>query len=90
VLTRTAAHEVGDAGIRINCVCPGATRTPMMMTVDESIQRMLYAPQAIKRMIEPDEIARSVVFLASDYAAAVTGSALMAELGSTAAIAPHT
>jgi NAD(P)-dependent dehydrogenase (short-subunit alcohol dehydrogenase family) len=85
-LTRTAAHEVGDAGIRVNCVCPGPTLTPTMATVPPEIQDRLVAPLAIRRMIDPNEIAATAVWLASDSASAVTGASLMADLGLTAAI----
>jgi NAD(P)-dependent dehydrogenase (short-subunit alcohol dehydrogenase family) len=86
-LTRAAALEVGDLGLRVNCVCPSAVRTPMLDQVDEATQTMLYAPNAIKRLSEPAEVAEAVAWLLSDHASLVTGVALPIDLGSTAGFA---
>lgn len=73
-LTRTLAHELGPSGIRVNAVLPGAI-------VTEKQKRLVYTPeykaeimanQAIKREILPDDVARLVLFLASDDSSAIT------------------
>jgi NAD(P)-dependent dehydrogenase (short-subunit alcohol dehydrogenase family) len=85
-LTKVAALEVGDIGLRVNCVCPSAVRTPMLAQVDEAAQVMLYASNAIKRLSEPEEVAEAVVWLCSDRASFVTGTAMAVDAGSTAGI----
>ena len=62
-LTRAAAVEVANDGIRVNCVCPAAIRTAMMDVLPEERQLELLAPQAMKRFGEPNEVAESVVWL---------------------------
>jgi NAD(P)-dependent dehydrogenase (short-subunit alcohol dehydrogenase family) len=87
-LTKSVAMEAGDAGIRVNCICPGAMRTPMLGSVDAELQQRLVAPQAIKRLSEPAEAAEAVVWLVSDHSAIVTGAALPVDRGLTAGITP--
>ena len=72
-LTRAAAVEVANDGIRVNCVCPAAIRTAMMDVLPEERQLELLAPQAMKRFGEPREVAESVVWLCSDRSSFVTG-----------------
>lgn len=86
-VTKTAAIEVGELGIRVNCVCPSAVRTPLLATVPDEQQAVLYGNNAIKRLSEPEEVADAVVWLASPGAALVTGVALPVDLGSTAGFA---
>jgi NAD(P)-dependent dehydrogenase (short-subunit alcohol dehydrogenase family) len=83
-LTRAAAVEVADDGIRVNCVCPAAIRTAMMDVLPEERQLELLAPQAIKRFGEPNEVAESVVWLVSDRASFVSGTALSVDAGAMA------
>jgi NAD(P)-dependent dehydrogenase (short-subunit alcohol dehydrogenase family) len=75
-LTRTAALEYAAKNIRVNCVCPGAIRTPMTERVldKEGISEEDWiAPEPIGRMGKPEEIAEAVVWLLSDAASFVTG-----------------
>jgi len=75
-LTRTAALEYAMRNIRVNCVCPGAIRTPMTERVldKEGISEEEWiAPEPIGRMGKPEEIAEAVVWLLSDAASFVTG-----------------
>jgi D-xylose 1-dehydrogenase len=82
-LTRTLAHELGRDNIRVNCVMPGAIAT-------EKQKRLVYTPeysaqimsrQAIKRQIEPEEVARLVMFLASDDSSAITNQSYVIDAG---------
>ena len=86
-LTRSAALEVARDGIRVNAVCPGTIRTPMLRAFagsDEALEKMgRQAP--IGRIGEPAEIAEAIVWLCSDAASFVTGHALEAD-GGVAAI----
>ncbi len=76
-LTRVAAMELGEHGIRVNCICPGyvltemgaATRTPEMVAKWSSLS-------PLGRCAEPDEVADMAVFLASDEAKYCTGEAM--------------
>ncbi len=86
-VTKAAAIEVGATGIRVNCVCPSAVRTPLLATVPEEHHAVLYGTNAIKRLSEPEEVAEAVVWLASPRASLVTGVALPVDLGSTAGFA---
>jgi len=85
-LTKSAALDhIGD-GIRINAVCPGGTRTEMLAEwfKDPAVERRALAHTPIGRMASPEEIARTVLFLASDEAAFMVGHALIADGGLTA------
>jgi NAD(P)-dependent dehydrogenase (short-subunit alcohol dehydrogenase family) len=80
--TRALAREVGDSGITVNGVAPGLTRTPA--TAADVPQEQFDAVrdgQAIKRTLEPGDIAGAVAFLASDDAAMITGQALRVDGG---------
>jgi len=82
-LTRTMSRELGRANIRVNCVSPGAIMTErqrrLWMTPDylaEIMQR-----QSLKRELTPDDVADSVLFLASEQSAAITGQNLIVDGG---------
>jgi NAD(P)-dependent dehydrogenase (short-subunit alcohol dehydrogenase family) len=83
-LTKTAAVECADKNIRVNAVCPALIRTPMTAGLPEDFLRVLIAPHAIKRIGEPSEVAEAVVWLLSDRASFVTGTAMPVDAGSTA------
>lgn len=83
-LTRAAALECGKSGIRINAVCPGAIRTPMLdriMSSTADMNRQLVASEPIGRLGTPEEIGKAVVWLCSDDASFVTGHALAVDGG---------
>jgi NAD(P)-dependent dehydrogenase (short-subunit alcohol dehydrogenase family) len=83
-LTRSAALEYAKRGIRINAVCPGVIRTPMVDRVTQGraeIEAQFIGPQPIGRMGTPEEIAAAVLFLCSDGASLVTGQALAVDGG---------
>ncbi|KAA0016465.1 3-hydroxybutyrate dehydrogenase [Salinicola corii] len=95
-LTRTAALEGGEHGITANAICPAYVRTPLverqiadqatLNRMDESdvIEKIMLSGAAIKRLIEPGEVASVVAYLASDQASAVTGADWAIDLGWTA------
>lgn len=86
-LTRASALEYGGQGVRINAVCPGSTRTPMLegyIGGDPKIERMMTRSVPLGRLGEPDEIAAAVVWLCSPAASFVNGHALAADGGATA------
>ncbi len=83
-LTRAAAVEHANDGVRVNCVCPAAIRTAMIEILPPERQQELIAPQAMDRLGEPDEVAQSVVWLMSDRSSFVTGIALSVDAGAMA------
>ena len=95
-LTRTAALEGGEHGITVNAICPAYVRTPLVdsqiadqarankMSPDEVIEKVMLAPAAVKRLIEPREVAGFVAYLCGDAAGTITGAALTMDLGWTA------
>jgi 3-hydroxybutyrate dehydrogenase len=95
-LTRTAALEGGEHGITANLICPAYVRTPLVdsqiadqakanrMSPDEVIEKIMLAPAAVKRLIEPAEVADFAAYLCSDAAGVITGAALTMDLGWTA------
>jgi NAD(P)-dependent dehydrogenase (short-subunit alcohol dehydrogenase family) len=75
-LTRTAALEYATKNIRVNCVCPGVIRTPMVERIIDTggfSEQELNAGEPVGRMGQPEEIAQGVVWLLSDSASFVTG-----------------
>jgi NAD(P)-dependent dehydrogenase (short-subunit alcohol dehydrogenase family) len=86
-LTKAAALEAGGAGIRVNCLCPAAMRTPMVAALDPAHAAALLEPQAIKQLTEPSEVADALVWLVSDRGAVVTGCAFAIDRGLTAGLA---
>lgn len=83
-LTMGLAAEWGRAGIRVNTVEPGYTRTPALQDQIDRGHRdptLLRENSALGRMVEPEEIARAVAFLVSDDASAITGIALPVDAG---------
>jgi NAD(P)-dependent dehydrogenase (short-subunit alcohol dehydrogenase family) len=91
LLTKSMAIDHGPQGIRVNAVCPGDTETPMEhedarnqgMTWDEYLA-FATEGRPIPRMGQPDEVARAVLYLASDEASFVTGVALPVDGGGVA------
>jgi NAD(P)-dependent dehydrogenase (short-subunit alcohol dehydrogenase family) len=86
-LTRAAALEYVQQGIRVNAVCPGSTRTPMLeafMGGDPTIEKMMEKSAPIGRLGRPEEIAEAVVWLCSDAASFVVGHALAVDGGAVA------
>jgi NAD(P)-dependent dehydrogenase (short-subunit alcohol dehydrogenase family) len=83
-LTKTAALEYATAGIRVNCVCPGYIRTPLLeslLTSQPAMEAQIVARHPIGRMGQPEEIAEAVVWLCSDAASFVTGHTMTVDGG---------
>jgi NAD(P)-dependent dehydrogenase (short-subunit alcohol dehydrogenase family) len=83
-LTKTAALEYGDRGIRVNAVCPGPIRTPMLQRAlgdNEDYLRGVAASTVIGRLGEPGDVGEAVVWLCSDRSSYVTGLAVPVDGG---------
>ena len=95
-LTKAAAVEAGPRGVTVNAVCPSFVRTPLVenqlpdlaraagVALEDVVEQVVLAQASVKRLIEPEEIAELVLFLASDAASAITGSAYPIDLAWTA------
>ncbi|WP_345782016.1 glucose 1-dehydrogenase [Natronococcus sp. A-GB1] len=82
-LTRVAATEYAEADVRVNAVCPGVIETPMVEQAAEEIEQFV-GMQPLGRMGQPEEVASAVVWLSSDEASFVTGTAYPIDGGFTA------
>lgn len=84
-LTKVLAAELGPRGIRANAILPGGTDTPMSITnaPDAMPETLAFVEglHALKRMARPEEIAQSVLHLASDASSFVTGTAFLVDGG---------
>lgn len=82
-LCKVIAAEYGAQGIRANALLPGGTDTPMGRTVTNTPEALAFVQglHALKRLAEPAEIARSALYLASDAASFVTGTAMLVDGG---------
>ncbi len=85
-MVKALAWELGPAGIRVNSLCPTFIETPMTapMLADPAFRQLVESKIALGRVGRIDELMGAVVFLASDAASLVTGSALMVDGGWTA------
>jgi NAD(P)-dependent dehydrogenase (short-subunit alcohol dehydrogenase family) len=90
-LTKSAAAELAQRGVRVNAVCPGGIRTPAIATYFERVpeaERASIATHAMRRLGEPDEIADAIAYLCSERASFVTGHAMVVDGG--VLVNPHT
>ncbi len=90
-LTKSVALELGEYGIRVNCICPGIVATPLAVgrrtASDEDLSKLshvLKGAQALGRVGEPEDIARAALWLASDDSGWVTGTAQVVDGGANA------
>ncbi|OJH38498.1 D-beta-hydroxybutyrate dehydrogenase [Cystobacter ferrugineus] len=95
-LTKTVALEAADKGVTVNALCPSYVRTPLVekqiadqarvnnMSESDVIEKIMLAPAAVKRLLEPSEVAAYATFLCSDAAGGITGAAQMMDCGWTA------
>jgi NAD(P)-dependent dehydrogenase (short-subunit alcohol dehydrogenase family) len=86
LLTRNMAVDHAKDNIRVNCICPGHTDTPILDTLrqDEPMLRTIRQRYPLGRFARPEEIAYGVLFLASEASSFVTGTALVVDGGYTA------
>src|SRR6185436_5490327 len=72
-LTRALAREVGSRNIRVNAICPGYINTPMTSGMSPLMQKVILSRTPLGRWGEPDEVAATALFLASDDSSFYTG-----------------
>lgn len=100
LLTKSLATEWAAMGIRVNCVCPGVIRTPILDPMIDQAERLtgqsreqqlqqMASVHPMARIGEPEEVARAVLFLASDEASFITGVALPVDGGLEAGPPPR-
>ena len=82
-MTRALAHEVGADGIRVNCVMPGAivTEKQRRLVYTEEYKTEIMDRQALKKDIQPEEVAKLILFLASDESLAITNQSFVIDAG---------
>lgn len=89
-MTRSCAVDLASRNIRVNCVCPGTTDTPLVEQAIHrsndpiSARRKLESARPLNRLGKPEEIASAILYLASDIAGYATGSVLSIDGGYTA------
>jgi len=94
--TKVVAIEAAAHGVTANCVCPGYVRTPLVegqieaqaathgIPAAEVVEKIMLARSAIKRLVEPEEVAEVVAYLCSPVASAITGTSISMDGGWTA------
>ncbi len=92
-LSKVIALEGAPHGVTSNCVNPAYVRTPLVegqiadqarahgLSEDEVVEQVMLAPAAVKRLIEPEEVAEAVAYLCSPAAASITGTSLVMDGG---------
>jgi NAD(P)-dependent dehydrogenase (short-subunit alcohol dehydrogenase family) len=82
-LTRTMAHELGAANVLINCVLPGAVLTERQRRLwwTPEYEKEIMGRQTLKHNLMPDDVARLVLFLASDDSSAITNQSDVVDAG---------
>lgn len=89
MLTRSCAVDLASRGVRVNCVCPGTTETPLLRAAvarapdPSAARRRLESVRPLDRLGKPEEIAAAILFMASDEAGYATGSILSIDGGYT-------
>lgn len=82
--TKSLAREVGKLGITVNAVAPGFVDTELTGSMTEDDRKRIAGRSALRRLIEPDDVANAVAYLLSDAARNVTGTVLTVDAGNTA------
>jgi 3-hydroxybutyrate dehydrogenase len=92
-LTKVVALEEAEHGITCNAICPAYVRTPLVdkqianqaisnnISEEDVVKKIMLEPAAIKRLLDPSEVAGVVKFLCSDVAAGITGGTIDIDLG---------
>lgn len=82
-LSKSMAASYAGENVLVNCVCPGGTRTPMLMDMEQQDAEAFASLFPIGRLAQPEEIARVILFLCSDEASFMAGSAVLVDGGFT-------
>ena len=84
-LTQALAAEFGPRGVRVNAILPGAVETGMYREMNDTADKQAFMTNlhALRRVSQPEELARSVLYLASDDSAFVTGTASLVDGGAS-------
>jgi 3-oxoacyl-[acyl-carrier protein] reductase len=82
--TRSLAREVGQLGITVNAIAPGFVATEMTHELGEGAREQISRRSALKRMVDPIDVARSVEFLLGEGGRNITGTTLTLDAGNTA------
>ncbi|KAK1772088.1 3-oxoacyl-reductase [Phialemonium atrogriseum] len=82
-LTKCAAQEAGDRGIRVNAIAPGVIDTPLAQSLgtQEQVHERLISKTALKRIAQPEEVSKVVLFLLSDVSGYITGTTINVDGG---------
>jgi NAD(P)-dependent dehydrogenase (short-subunit alcohol dehydrogenase family) len=83
MLTKVMAREMGTAGVRVNCICPGVIRTQLSKALweDEETSKLYLARKALGRVGEVDELIGAAIYFASDASSFTTGAVLQVDGG---------
>ncbi|QHW30991.1 SDR family oxidoreductase [Paenibacillus rhizovicinus] len=84
LLTQTMGADYAAKGIRVNAICPGYIDTPLIGNLPEAVTQHLIGLHPMGRLGRPEEVAKAVLFLASDDASFITGTTLLVDGGFTA------
>ena len=82
-MRRALAHELGEDGVRVNCVMPGAilTERQKRLWFTAEYEREILERQALKRMLLPEDVARLVLFLGAEDSSAITNQSYVVDGG---------
>ncbi len=87
--SRSLSAEVGQHGITVNCVSPGPTNSPRFKARSPELRKAALRMGSLARIVEPEEVAQAVLFLASDMANAITGAVIDVDAGFTGFMPPQ-
>jgi 3-oxoacyl-[acyl-carrier protein] reductase len=79
--TKAMAEELGEFGVRVNSIAPGITRTTMVSSMSDKVIQETILQSDMRRMGEPEDIAKTALFLASDLSSYVTGQVIRVDGG---------
>jgi 3-oxoacyl-[acyl-carrier protein] reductase len=82
--TRSLAREVGKVGITVNAIAPGFIDTELTQSLSEQQRERIATGSALRRLAEPDDVARMVEYLLGDGGRNITGSVFTIDAGNTA------
>ena len=79
--TKTLAAETASLGVRVNAVSPGLTETDMAAQMEENASKRMISESAMKRLAKPEEVAKMILFLATDNASFINGQIIRVDGG---------